>query len=188
MIETHKLLVTGLALIAIGFQVTARSASIETLVMPGQVSEAHAGIEAECSGCHAPFSKTLQRDLCLSCHDHKNVMEDLRTGTGFHGRSETVANLECATCHKEHEGREFDIVGLDIETFNHGLTDFVLEGTHAETVCQDCHTTGKPLQQTPSACFGCHEADDKHQGQLGEDCDDCHQANQLATNHLRAHK
>ena len=73
--ETHKLLVTGLALIAIGFQMSTQAASIETLVMPGQVSEAHAGIESECSECHAPFSKTLQRDLCLSCHDHKDVLE-----------------------------------------------------------------------------------------------------------------
>ena len=128
MMEYKKILLTGLSLIAIGSHITTRAASIETLVMPGQVSEAHADIEAECSECHAPFSKTLQRDLCLSCHDHKGVMEDLEAGTGFHGRSETVGNVECATCHTEHEGRESDIVGLDMETFDHGLTDFALKG------------------------------------------------------------
>ena len=86
--EHQKLLMTGVALLAIGFQISARSASIETLVMPGPVSAAHADIEVECSECHAAFSKTLQRDLCLSCHEHESVMEDLAAGTGFHGRFE----------------------------------------------------------------------------------------------------
>jgi len=177
-----KTLMTGFAIIALGSQVTARAASIETLVMPGQVTEAHAGIESECSDCHAPFSKTLQRDLCLACHDHKAVMEDLQAGTGFHGRSETVANVECATCHGEHEGRESDIVGLDMDTFDHGLADFVLEGAHTEPVCEDCHESGKLFREAPSVCFDCHEKDDSHQGKLGEDCGKCHQETAWQTN------
>jgi len=174
MMEHKILLMTGLALIAIGFHTTTRAASIETLVMPGQVVEAHANIETECSGCHAPFSKTSQRDLCLSCHDHKAVMEDLQAGTGFHGRSKIVDNVECATCHAEHEGRESDIVGLDKETFDHDLTDFILQGAHLETVCEDCHASGELFREAPSACFNCHETDDGHQGRLGEDCGSCH--------------
>ena len=161
-------------MLAAGFQLSARSASIETLVMPGPVSVVHAEIEAECSECHAAFSKTLQRDLCLSCHEHKNVMEDLAAGTGFHGRFEPARNVECATCHNEHEGREADIAGLDTETFDHAFTNFALEGTHAELVCETCHETGGPYREAPSVCFDCHQDDDGHKGQLGEDCGSCH--------------
>jgi len=175
MMEHQKLLMTGVALLAVCFQTPAKSASIETLVMPGPVSEAHADLETECSECHAAFSKTLQRDLCLSCHEHENVMEDLTAGTGFHGRFEPARNVECATCHREHEGREADIVRLDTETFDHDFTDFALAGTHTELACEDCHSAGGSFRQTPSDCFGCHQDDDAHLGRLGEDCVSCHQ-------------
>ncbi len=171
----RNLWVTGLTLIAFGFQTGAYATSIETLVMPGEVSQAHAGIETECSECHAAFSKTLQRDLCVSCHDHKSVLEDMQAGTGFHGRSETVSNVECATCHAEHEGREADIVGLDTETFDHTQTDFVLNGIHTERICEDCHSADKAFREVSSGCFDCHEAKDGHKGQLGKECHNCHQ-------------
>ena len=173
--EHQKLFVTGVALLAIGFQISARSASIETLVMPGPVSAAHAELEAECSECHAAFSKTLQRDMCLSCHEHKSVMEDLADGTGFHGRFEPARNVECATCHKEHQGRQGDILGLDPETFDHDFTDFALKGSHAERACEDCHTAGGIFRETPVTCVDCHQDEASHQGRLGGDCGRCHQ-------------
>ncbi len=175
MISYRKVsLIAGLSLLVFSSQVFVYAAPIETLVMPGPVSAAHADIEVECSGCHAAFSKTLQRDLCLSCHDHISVKEDLEAGTGFHGRSETVGKAECATCHAEHEGRTANIVGLDIETFDHDITDFVLEGSHAERVCEDCHAADKLPREAPSACFDCHEAKDSHKGKLGKECGNCH--------------
>ena len=172
---TNKLLMTGLTVIALGYQHPAYSASIETLIMPGQVTEAHSAIEGECSECHAAFSKVLQHDLCLSCHDHRNIVEDLASGTGFHGRFGPAKNVECANCHTEHEGREADIVRLDTEIFNHDFTDFPLQGSHAELACDNCHVAGERFHETPSACFDCHQQDDSHQGQLGEDCGRCHQ-------------
>jgi hypothetical protein len=181
MMEHHKLFMIGVAFFAIGFQISVRAASIETLVMPGPVSEAHAGIEEECSECHAAFSQTLQRDLCLSCHEHRSVMEDLAAGTGFHGRFESARNVECATCHADHEGREADIVRLDTETFDHDFTDFVLEGSHADVACEDCHSAGGLFREAQSACFDCHQEDDDHQGRLGEDCGSCHQSTSWRT-------
>ncbi len=171
----HKqIFLTGVTLIALGFQISAHSAPIEALVMPGPVSEAHADIETECADCHAAFSKTLQRDLCLSCHEHKSILEDQAAGTGFHGRFEAARNAECSSCHTEHEGREADIVRLDRESFDHGFTDFTLSGAHAQAGCEDCHADGKLFREAPSTCFSCHREDDSHLGRLGEDCSSCH--------------
>ena len=83
--DYKQILMTGVVLIISGYQGSARSATIETLVMPGPVSSAHAEFETECSECHAAFSKALQRDLCLSCHEHEGVLEDQASGTGFQG-------------------------------------------------------------------------------------------------------
>lgn len=162
-------------MIATGYQSSGRPATIETLVMPGPVSVAHADIETECSDCHAAFSKTLQRDLCLSCHEHKSVLEDQVAGTGFHGLFEAARNVECSTCHTEHEGRDANIIQLDLESFDHHFTDFELAASHAELACEDCHAPGSLFRDAPSACFDCHQDDDTHLGRLGEDCGGCHQ-------------
>ena len=42
---------------------------IETLLMPGDVIEGHADVEAECSSCHKSFDKKAQRGLCMDCHE-----------------------------------------------------------------------------------------------------------------------
>ena len=42
--------------------------AFERLVMPGQLIQGHAKLEAECSKCHSPFSPKAQDDLCLACH------------------------------------------------------------------------------------------------------------------------
>ncbi len=144
--------------------------------MPGPLSTAHASIETECAKCHAAFTRTMQRDLCLSCHDHADVKADIDSGTGFHGQSKSVEQVECATCHAEHEGRSADIVKLDSDTFDHTLTDFKLTGSHAERVCQDCHSEARRFREEPSDCFSCHETNDSHQGQLGKDCSNCHKS------------
>ena len=38
---------------------------------------------------------------------------------------------------------------------------------------RDCHKT-TDYRKTPKDCFSCHEKDDKHQGQEGKACADCH--------------
>jgi hypothetical protein len=172
-----SLLKTGIALIVTGFQIAAYASAVETLVMPGAVSAAHADIETECSECHAAFSKTLQRDLCLSCHEHKSVLEDQASGSGFHGRFEPARDVECSNCHTEHKGREADIMGLDRESFDHAFTDFPLAGAHAAVACDDCHSEQRVYRDTPSNCFACHRQDDAHAGRLGEDCAACHTEN-----------
>ncbi|RMH41945.1 MAG: cytochrome C, partial [Alphaproteobacteria bacterium] len=73
-----------------------------------------------------------------------------------------------------HIGRDADIVGLDAETFDHGLTDFALEGAHAAVACDGCHEAGKKFREAPGACVDCHKEDEPHKGRLGRECETCH--------------
>ncbi len=149
------------------------ASGIETLVMPGEVSEAHAELETECINCHEPFDKSTQTAQCLACHTE--IREDLASDSGFHGRSLTDDNQECKNCHTEHEGRQADIVFLDVDVFNHELTDFVLRDSHSEITCVSCHEPDKRYAEAPSSCNACHREDEPHRGELGESCGDCHQ-------------
>lgn len=153
----------------------AAATSIETLVMPGQVIQGHAEIEENCSECHAAFSKALQRDLCINCHDHTDIAKDLETKKGFHGLFAPARKSKCSSCHTEHKGRDADIIGLDDETFDHQFTDFALSGSHETAACDGCHEPDTKHRTAAAECFGCHKDDDNHRGQLGEECENCHQ-------------
>jgi hypothetical protein len=146
--------------------------ALERLVMPGPVSGAHAQYESECASCHVRFERQSQRQLCLDCH--KAIADDLAAGAGFHSKSPDVGGKECATCHTEHEGRAADIVKLDRKKFDHRLTDFALTGKHSAVECDACHAAGKPLHPLAAECVSCHRKDDRHHGNLGETCADCH--------------
>jgi hypothetical protein len=146
--------------------------TLEKLVMPGPLAEAHARYEDDCGRCHEAFDKKQQRRLCLACHD--TVAKDLERKEGFHGRTREAATVECRHCHPDHAGRDADILGLDIETFDHAVTDFVLRDAHSRAECSACHPSGRKHRDAPVECSGCHRSDDPHRGALGERCADCH--------------
>jgi hypothetical protein len=150
----------------------AQVASLERLVMPGPVVEAHADIEATCQSCHVLFSREHQSSLCLDCHEE--IAADREQHAGFHGSSPDAANGECARCHTEHEGRGADILGLDRERFDHDLARFPLLGKHAEVACESCHLPEQSFHTPETECYACHAEDDPHRGNLGEACADCH--------------
>lgn len=145
------------------------------LVMPGPLSAAHAKYENDCAQCHASFDKTNQSRLCLDCHTVVDI--DIQARRGFHGRSPAVAVNQCKTCHTDHIGRTADIVMLDKAVFNHEITDFPLKGAHARGAvgCADCHRPEVKFREAPGDCFSCHKEDDQHNGQLGTNCQECHQ-------------
>lgn len=145
---------------------------LERLVMPGEVSEAHAKIEGDCGKCHQRLRQTDENALCLDCHEE--VGADRAAGTGFHGRSPSVQGVDCRACHVEHRGRDADLLGLEPTTFDHGLSDFALEGAHTAVACSRCHAAGKAFREAPGDCIDCHEDDDPHRGRLGRDCASCH--------------
>jgi len=160
------------ALLTIAFSGTSRGASIEKLLMPGPLSAAHAKTEEQCGACHDKTDRERQRTLCLACH--KDIAEDLRTGTGFHGRMPGAREGQCAGCHSEHHGRGADVVNLDRASFDHDRTNFPLSGAHAAVDCSGCHRARSPFRKAPVACIGCHRTDDAHHGNLGTDCKACH--------------
>jgi hypothetical protein len=154
--------------------------SMEKALMPGELSAPHAKFEEDCTNCHKFFGQEHQNNLCLDCHDHKNIAEDIQKGQGFHGRIPDVKNKDCRVCHSEHKGRQHSIVLLDKQTFDHRATDFPLRGRHSDAPCQACHKkdkkTKKPLayHEAPTQCIKCHKKDDAHDGRLGKQCGSCH--------------
>jgi len=170
-----RFVITVLALAAILLSLTSQlshAADVETLVMPGPLIEGHAKLETDCKQCHSRSGRRGQRTLCLACH--KKVAADVRGGKGYHGRIKNIDTLECRSCHTDHKGRKADIVRLDRQLFDHGMTDFPLKDAHTQAACESCHRPGKKFREAPTQCIACHRKDDAHKGRLGESCNDCH--------------
>jgi hypothetical protein len=172
MIQGKNIYAVLVTLLGLLLMTTVRAADIETLLMPGEVIAGHAEYETECSKCHTRFSKRSQTRLCRDCHE--DIDADIEAATGFHGRHKGIADQACKTCHTEHKGRSADIVQLNRATFDHRDTDFALQGGHATVSCASCHLPDKKFAEAGITCLDCHGDEDPHDGQLGEQCDDCH--------------
>jgi Cytochrome c3 len=151
---------------------TARATSVETLLMPGKVSQAHVKQEITCTNCHDRTNVRKQSALCLDCH--KPIAADLSTHRGYHGRMPNADKTECVACHTEHKGRDADIVQLNRAQFDHDLTEFRLDGAHAALRCEGCHKPRSDWRQAPTTCAGCHRTEDVHRGQFTAACSTCH--------------
>ncbi|MFQ5646480.1 MAG: hypothetical protein ACE5GM_06100 [bacterium] len=160
------------ALIMLLVFATITTASIEHLFSPGELVQKHAKHEDACKKCHRHFEQTSQRSLCLACH--KKVAADISRKSGFHGRSPDAGKTECKHCHTDHKGRNFDIIRLDKDMFDHRLTDFPLKGSHRNLNCSRCHVLKTKYRDTPSKCPECHKKRDRHYGRLGKNCGNCH--------------
>ena len=145
---------------------------LERLLSPGELSMAHADLEQKCSACHAKDQPKNSNAQCLECHE--DVADDLTTKSGFHGLKPGIDGSECRLCHSEHRGKQFNIVQLSPQTFDHSFTNFELTQKHKSVPCVQCHTPNTPYRDAPQACIGCHRTDDVHKGSQGEQCDNCH--------------
>lgn len=160
------------------------------VLSPGKLAEPHAELEGirNCTRCHQLRQPGISRDLCLECH----VPLATRIGDdrGFHA---TLAEPDCAACHKEHLGETYEMIRFDSAGFDHRRSGFVLDGAHADTGCRTCHApvaVADPvvrkrkgergaLDRTwlglPTACADCHGTDDPHGRQFeSRGCSDCH--------------
>jgi hypothetical protein len=148
---------------------------LDAMIIPGDLIKGHADIEPTCKKCHQKFKRAKQNDLCLDCHEHKAIAEDVQRKSGFHGR---IQDKACSECHTDHKGRKANIVQLNSKTFNHKWTDFPLTGGHASSKveCKDCHRKGSKHRDAPQNCYSCHRKDDTHKGSLGKECESCHVA------------
>lgn len=115
-----------------------------------------------CADCHeGKYTIPFDTTSCVNCHFSMDAqftqMHSLQFG------------VDCMNC---HDGLE--TLG---SAFNHSLFPFQLAGHHTESACAGCHPSVRTLvdfQSTPQDCFSCHQQDDQHSGQLGENCEACH--------------
>lgn len=147
----------------------ARAQTMESVLAPGKVIEGHVKYEDDCKRCHVRFDRAAQDGLCMDCH--KDVGQDFRGKTGFHGRIKPRA---CRECHTDHRGRNAKVIDFNPDDFDHRQSDFLLREKHAKTECAKCHAAGKKYREAPNDCATCHRKDDKHKGSLGNKCGDCH--------------
>lgn len=113
--------------------------------------------DVECKDCHKdPRSYKGTPGDCLACHKKDD-------------KHETRYGERCAVCHTAVSWRTKDVV------FRHDRdTKYPLAGKHAAVKCDSCHTGNLYRDKLGSDCIACHRKDDKHLGQLGTSCRDCH--------------
>ena len=109
---------------------------------------------ATCAQCHATQAFSGAPTACSDCHKHEDVHKG---GLG----------TKCQNCHSPN--------GWALWNFDHGKeTHFPLRGAHAKLQCAECHHVTPGTTKTPSTCVSCHHKDDRHLGQFGERCEQCH--------------
>lgn len=129
----------------------------------------HAAFADDCTQCHDPFVG-VTAGRCETCH--VNIAQQRESETGLHGRLTTP---DCAACHSEHQGHDFDLYSAAFDQFSteHHAALFPLHGQHATLECTDCHQN-EQYAGTSATCVGCHAEPDLHKGLLGTDCARCH--------------
>jgi hypothetical protein len=157
-------------------------------ISPGPLSKSHRQLEGlrSCTACHT-LGKQVSDEKCLTCHvSIKGRIDQQRS---FHAFAVARQNGKCVDCHKEHGGEDFALIYWEKgqANFDHTKTGFDLLGKHRALQCRDCHQQkfiredfGEDKNVRPSktflglqqSCVSCHA--DEHRGQLGEDCQRCH--------------
>lgn len=157
-----------------------------------------------CASCHAKDDKHKGAlgNACADCHTEarwKDVRFDHgRTRFALAGKHVTTACTAChrnpdfkstpgtcAQCHQKddrHKGRFgakcescHDAQSWKASAFDHDRsTHFALRFKHRTARCEACHTGTLYRDRTDTACVSCHRKDDKHRGNLGPQCGDCH--------------
>ena len=157
---------------------------------PGPLARPHTQLEGleKCNKCHQE-QKGLSARLCLDCHTE--LAGRVAKGAGFHGRLPAAKRDACQGCHPDHRGLSFAMVDWEgpRDKFDHRKTGWPLEGGHAKVKCDDCHqrrlivdaAIRRMLDEQPKRttqlglsqrCDSCHF--DEHRGQLGRECQKCH--------------
>ncbi|MFZ5544283.1 MAG: cytochrome c3 family protein, partial [Pseudomonadota bacterium] len=113
-------------------------------------------VQARCEACHKSADFKAAPRECVECHR----AEDKHAGT---------LGTACADCHNERDWK------TTTGRFDHDKTRFRLRNKHAAPLaCTACHADSKHMRDTPTACASCHTKHDKHEGQLGKECERCH--------------
>jgi hypothetical protein len=113
--------------------------------------------KASCGSCHKSFMFKEAPKSCIACHRKDD-------------RHKASLGEACGDCHGETGWKKLD------GRFDHGKTKFPLRNAHSATVlaCAACHPGPQNFRNTPLDCHACHQKDDKHGGQAGKECGQCH--------------
>ncbi|MFN8411291.1 MAG: hypothetical protein U0Z26_02770 [Anaerolineales bacterium] len=115
-----------------------------------------------CKDCHTQgYAMAMDQTICGSCHLQINQAFSVQHFINF--------GTNCMACH--------DGVDSHGSNFNHNMVAFPLLGKHAMLGCSKCHIAARTLsdlKNAPQDCFSCHVADDRHNGQFGVLCSNCH--------------
>jgi len=166
-------------------------AVVSAQISPGSLSRPHQSLSGptHCTACHRVGSGEANF-RCLECHTE--IASRVSAGRGLHATyiSKTGSGQNCIRCHSEHNGEDFSLIRWEpsLAAFDHSKTGYPLEGKHAGLACGRCHTPEriapaerqsiriKDLKRTflglSRDCATCHV--DKHKGQLGPQCQQCH--------------
>jgi hypothetical protein len=179
----------GLALALCGFFFVA--ADVHAQISPGPLSNAHESLNGstQCNTCHQ-FGASTPTFKCLECH--KEIADRIAAQKGYHALlgMKNPNGRDCVRCHLEHNGEDFSLVHWEpsLKQFDHRQAGYPLVEKHAAVACEKCHTPAhmvpalralikkknlpESFQGLSQECVTCHE--DVHKGQLGADCQRCH--------------
>jgi Class III cytochrome C family len=113
--------------------------------------------KVECNDCHkSAMFKEAPKD-CFSCHKKDD-------------KHNATLGEKCVDCHVESDWK------ITAGRFDHERTKFALRNAHAAVTlkCSACHKDLQSFRKTPVDCYSCHKKDDKHEGQSGTACEQCH--------------
>ncbi|KAA3633148.1 MAG: hypothetical protein DWP97_09745 [Calditrichaeota bacterium] len=71
--------------------------------------------------------------------------------------------FDCETCHS--------VDSFEDMSFDHSLTDYILENRHQSADCRGCHDIAD-FSKVKENCISCHQ--DVHKAKMGSDCESCH--------------
>lgn len=147
-----------------------RTAFLQKLAMPGELSNDHSTLQNDCGACHTAV-KGPSAAKCMACHannENFTIWPELK----FH-----LAVPDCRVCHEEHTN-----TGAILTKMNH---DFVAEMGFKELMSKS-GPVEKNLNQIPMQgvtiytekdlrCASCHLHSDAHEEMFGQRCGYCHQ-------------
>ncbi len=121
-----------------------------------------------CITCHPNDLQTTDMQTCIDCHS--------RQDSPFMNDHQAQYGAECLVCHD----------GVDrLSNFDHD-TFFLLDGKHAEALCESCHAN-QAYRGTPTECSQCHQEPELHAGVFGLKCGYCHTTDTWSPASLRQH-
>jgi hypothetical protein len=160
-------------------------------ISPGPLSKAHQSLNGstQCNTCHQ-FGTSTPTFKCLDCH--REIADRLTSHQGYHALlgMKNPNGKDCVRCHLEHNGEDFSLVHWEpsLKQFDHRLTGYPLVEKHGGVACEKCHMPAHMVAAQRASiqkknlsesflglsrdCVTCHI--DVHKGQLGADCQRCH--------------